>query len=402
MYDTLFIHVNLATMRPDLDAEFGAIKNVALAVKNDRIAAIDPMDDLSTAKAKQVIDCENRWMTPGLIDCHTHLVFSGNRTHEFQMRLQGKSCEEIIRASGGIISTVKTTRAASKTDLFKSAQKRLSAMKSEGVTTVEIKSGYGLDLENEVKMLRTAAQLSSENVRVSRTFLGAHALPPEFDNDADSYIDLICEEMIPKIATNRLADAVDGFCETIGFTSAQIRQVFETAKQYDLPVKLHAEQFSNQGGAALASEFGALSADHLEYISDAGVKAMAKAGTVAVLLPGAFYFLSETQKPPVDKFRERGVAMALATDCNPGSSPLTSALLTLNMGCTLFGLTPEEALAGMSRVGAQALGLSTDIGTLEVGKCADFALWDIEHPVELCYWMGANPLHMRIFAGQAE
>lgn len=400
-FDTLFINANLATMDPSIDAPYGVIENGALGVKDGRITWIGKMGDLPKYEAKDVQSREGEWITPGLVDCHTHLVFGGNRAREFEKRLQGISYAQIAREGGGIVSTVKSTRETDASDLLVDASMRLMDMTAQGVTTVEIKSGYGLDLETEIKMLEVAKTLEpEEKVRVKTTFLGAHALPPEYKGRSDAYIDLVCEVMIPRIAKLNLADAVDGFCENIGFSSAQIRRVFEAAKKHGLPVKLHAEQLTDQGGAKLAAEFGALSADHLEYVSRDGVEAMAKAGTVAVLLPGAFYYLKETQKPPIDLFRKYGVSMALATDCNPGSSPITSPLLILNMACTLFGFTPEEALAGMTREGAKALGMGEEIGTLEVGKSADLAIWDIEHPSELSYWLGNDFCPDRFLRGK--
>ena len=401
-FDTLFINANLATMNPNIDAPYGAIGKGALGVKDGRIAWIGKMDDLPKHKCKKkhIRDCEEDWITPGLVDCHTHLVFSGNRAKEFEMRLQGASYEEIARSGGGIVSTVNATREAPLRLLHLESTVRLGDMLDAGVTTVEIKSGYGLDLETEIKMLQIAKELGEKyDMRIQTTFLGAHALPPEYKDRADDYIDLVCNEMIPKIAELGLADAVDGFCENIAFSPAQIRRVFESAKKYGLPVKLHAEQLSNQGGAKLAAEFGALSADHLEYLDEDGVKAMAAAGTVAVLLPGAFYYLKETQKPPVELFRKHGVPMALATDCNPGSAPIVSPHLILNMACTLFSFTPEEALDGMTRVGAMALGLGSKVGTLELGKSADMAIWSINHPAELSYWVGKNYTPVKTFKG---
>ena len=400
-FDTLFINANLATMDPSIDAPYGAIENGALGVKDGRISWIGKMEDLPKHKAKDVRDCEEEWITPGIVDCHTHLVFGGNRAQEFEQRLKGVSYAEIAEAGGGIVSTVKATREIPADILLASAALRLIDMTAQGVTTVEIKSGYGLDLESEIKMLEVAKALGpEENVRVRTTFLGAHALPTEYKNRSDGYIGFVCEKVIPQIAALDLADAIDGFCENIGFSPAQIRRVFEAAKKHGLPVKLHAEQLSNQGGAKLAAEFGALSADHLEYIDEDGVRAMAKASTVAVLLPGAFYYLKETQKPPVGLFRKYKVPMALATDCNPGSSPITSPLLILNMACTLFGFTPEEALAGMTREGAKALGMGSEIGTLEIGKSADLAIWDIEHPSELSYWLGNDFCPDRMLRGK--
>ena len=396
--DTVFTNVNLVTFDPASREPYGALRDAVLAVDKGKITWVGEQKKAPEIKAQTKRDCKQAWMTPGLVDCHTHLVFAGNRAKEFELRLEGASYEEIARAGGGIVSTVKQTRAASEVELLKSAAARLDALKCEGVTTLEIKSGYGLNLETEMKMLRVAQQLEELDVRVQKTFLGAHATPGELESDA--YIDDVCQSMIPAIAKAKLADAVDGFCENVAFSKAQIQKVFETAKAHNLPVKLHAEQLSDQGGAELAAAFDAMSADHLEYLSADGVTAMANARTVAVLLPGAFYFLKETQVPPIDALRKAGVPIALATDCNPGSSPITSPLLVLNMACTLFGLTPEEALKGMTLNGAKALRLEHEIGSIEVGKCADLALWDIEHPSELCYWVGRNPLLTRVFNGQ--
>ena len=336
---------------------------------------------------------EGRWITPGLIDPHTHLVYAGDRAREFEMRLTGVSYEEIARRGGGIVSTVNATRAATLDELVQAATPRLHGLMREGVTLVEIKSGYGLDLDTEMRMLRAARRLGYDNtdVEVTTTFLGAHALAPEYAGRADEYIAFVCDEVMPAVAAAGLADAVDCFCERIGFTPAQTERVFTAARALGLPVKLHAEQLSEQGGAALAARHGALSADHVEYVSQAGVQAMAAAGTVAVLLPGAFYFLRETRKPPIDLFRRHGVPMALATDSNPGSSPAGSLLLMLNMACTLFMLTPEEALAGVTREAARALGRAGQVGVLAPGMQADFVLWDIDHPAELAYRIGANP-----------
>lgn len=388
-------------MNPKIDTPYGAIELGALGVKDGCIAWVGKMDGMPKYKAKDVRDCAGDWITPGLVDCHTHLVFGGNRAREFEQRLQGVSYEDIAKAGGGIVSTVKATREKTIDELREDATIRLIDMTAQGVTTVEIKSGYGLDIETEIKMLEVARALDTEEkVRVQTSFLGAHALPPEYKNDPDGYIDLVCEVMIPRISELNLADAVDGFCENIGFSTAQIRRIFDAAKKHNLPVKLHAEQLSNQGGAKLAAEYGALSADHLEYLDEDGVKAMAEAGTVAVLLPGAYYFLKEIQKPPIDLLRQYGIPMALATDCNPGSSPITAPLLILNMACTLFGFTPEEALAGMTREGAKALGLGAEIGTLEIGKSADLAIWDIEHPSELSYWLGNDFCPDRFLRGK--
>jgi imidazolonepropionase len=393
MWDTLWINANLATMEPT--SPYGHIQQGAIAVEGDRIAWVgQPADlpDTAEVSARQVIDVKGKWITPGLIDCHTHLVYAGNRAQDFEMRLQGMSYADIAKQGGGIRSTVTLTRQASEVELVNSALKRLHRLQQQGVTTVEIKSGYGLDLNNELKLLRVARTLEKQSSMTIRpTFLGAHALPPEFEGKADEYIDFVCAKVLPLVVLQELADAVDAFCETIAFSPTQVRKVFQTAKRLQLPVKLHADQLSNSGGAALAAEFNALSADHLEYTSVAGVQAMARAGTVAVLLPGAFYTLQETQLPPVDAFRQYGVPMAIATDSNPGTSPTTSPLLMLNMACTLFRLTPAEALAGMTRNGARALGCEADYGTLTPGKKADFAFWDIQHPAELAYAVGDNP-----------
>ncbi len=398
--DRLWRNARLATMTgPGL----GIVENGAVASLDGRIVFAGAASDLpATMDPIETIDCQGRWITPGLIDPHTHLVHGGDRAHEFQLRLAGAGYEEIARAGGGIVSTMAATRAASLDGLVTSALPRLDALIAEGVTTVEIKSGYGLSLEHEIKSLRAARRLGEvRDVRVRATFLGAHALPPEFAGDADGYIDRVCGEMIPAVAAEGLADAVDAFCEGIGFTQAQTQRVFEAARDHGLPVKIHAEQLSNLQGAALAAGFGALSADHLEHLDEDGVVAMARAGTVATLLPGAYYFVRETQKPPIEAFRAHGVPIALATDCNPGTSPLTSPLLVMNMAATLFRLTVEECLAGVTREAARALGLAHEIGTLEAGKRCDLAIWDIERPAELVYRMGFNPLHARVFGGRA-
>ncbi len=403
MWDTLWVDTNLATMTPG-GKPYGEIQRGAVAAKDGKIAWVGFAADLpghAVDLAHEVRRCDNAWITPGLVDCHTHLVFGGDRAREFEMRLQGKSYEEIARAGGGIVSTVAATRAASREELVASAAKRLSGLTREGVTTVEIKSGYGLDLENEIKMLEAAGELGARSdVRVKRTFLGLHALPPEFKDDRAAYVQLVADVMIPAIASEGLADAVDAFCENIGFTAEEVDYVFSAAVANGLAVKLHAEQLSNQNGAALAARYQALSADHLEYLDDSGIAAMAAAGTVAVLLPGAFYFLRETQLPPIAAMRAAGVHMAVASDCNPGTSPMTSPLAALNMACTLFRLTPEEALAGITREGARALGILDDVGTLEVGKACDLAVWDVKSPAELSYWLGAPLLRERVFAGR--
>jgi imidazolonepropionase len=389
MHDAVWLNANLATMA---GAEpYGAIRDGALAATGGRISWVGPRSAWKQ-KAAREIDARGAWITPGLVDCHTHLVHAGNRANEFEMRLQGASYEEIARAGGGIVSTVKQTRAASEDDLVALAQARLAQWIAEGTAVVEVKSGYGLDRDTELKMLRAARRL--QGVTVKTTFLGAHALPAEFKGRPDAYIDFACDVM-PEAG----ADAVDAFCEGIGFSVSQVEKVFKRAKEQGIPVKLHADQLSDLGGAALAAKYGALSADHLEYANAAGVKAMAQAGTVAVLLPGAFYFLREKQLPPVQALRRHGVPIALATDNNPGSSPLTSPLLTMNLACTLFRLTPEESLAGFTRHGARALGMQATHGTLEVGKQADLALWAVRTPAELAYAMGANPCTGRVISG---
>lgn len=396
----VWTNARLATMAADADAPYGAIEDGVVVARNGRIVFAGPRAELSSFGQAEVIDCEGRWITPGLIDCHTHLVYGGDRAHEFELRLKGASYEEIARAGGGIVSSVKATRAANEDELFASADKRLAALIAEGVTTVEIKSGYGLDIDSEVKVLAVARRLGRERpVGVQTSFLGAHAVPAEFKGRQSDYVDLVCGPMLDAVAGQNLADAVDVFCEGIAFSPEETARVFTAAKAKGLAVKIHAEQLSNLGGAALAAGFGALSADHLEHLDEAGVIAMAKAGTVAVVLPGAFYFLRETVKPPIELLRQHGVPIALATDANPGTSPLTSPLLTMNMGCTLFRLTPEEALAGMTRNAALALGLQDEIGTLEAGKACDLAIWEIERPAELAYRIGFNPLHTRIRNG---
>lgn len=395
-------NARLATLAGTLPG-LGIVEKGAVAVENGRIVFAGPEADLpSDFRARaEMVDCGGRWITPGLIDCHTHLVHAGNRASEFEMRLAGATYEEVARAGGGIVSSVKALRAASEDELVRESLPRLDALMAEGVTTVEIKSGYGLDLENEQKSLRAARRLGEERpVTVKTSFLGAHALPPEAAGDKDAYIERVATEMLPAIAAEGLADAVDGFCEGIAFSPGQIVRVFDAARAHNLPVKLHADQLSDLGGAALAARSGALSADHLEYTDEAGAAAMAAAGTVAVLLPGAFYFIRETKKPPVDLFRRHSVKMAVATDCNPGTSPLTSLLLTMNMAATLFGVTVEECIAGVTREAARALGLLGETGTLEPGKWADLAIWDIEAPAELVYRMGLNPLHTRVWRGQ--
>jgi len=400
--DFLWLNVHLATMTAA--DPYGTIKDGAIGIHGDKIAWIGKRTDLPAdlkSGVAEVVDGQNGWITPGLVDCHTHLVHAGSRAREFELRLQGATYEEIARQGGGIRSTVAATRKADEKSLFEQSASRLMALMQEGVTTIEIKSGYGLDLETELRMLRVARQLGEKYpVTTVPTYLGAHALPPEFERRSDDYIDLVCQTVMPQIAARKLAVAVDAFCENIGFTPEQTERVFKTAKKLGLAVKLHAEQLSDLQGAVLAARYGALSADHLEHVSEEGVKAMAASGTIAVLLPGAFYFLRETRLPPVDLLRRHKVPIALSTDCNPGSSPTTSLLLMLNMACTLFKMTPEEALAGITRNGARALGLEERIGTLEAGKDADFVLWDIAEPAELAYRMGFNPLNQVVRHGK--
>ncbi len=398
-WDAIWLNAHLATM---VGGEYGVIEHGALAVRDGRIAWLGAQADLPAGwQAQTEHDAHGAWITPGLIDCHTHIVYAGNRSHEFEARLNGVAYEEIARQGGGIRSTVRATRLADEVALFTQSLPRVQRLLSEGVTTLEIKSGYGLTLEDEAKMLRVARRIGAEcGVRVCTTFLGAHAVPPEFDGDADAYITHIVDTMLPELVSMGLVDAVDAFCERIGFSAAQTERVFAAARAYGLPVKLHAEQLSDQGGAALVARYGGLSADHLEFLSEAGVAAMAQAGTVAVLLPGAFYFLRETQLPPIEALRTAGVPLAVSTDCNPGTSPLTSILLAMNMACTLFKLTPQEALAGVTCHAARALGLHESVGQLRVGYAADFALWDIERPANLSYAMGLNPCVATVCGGQ--
>jgi len=403
-WDGLWVDAHLATMAPGGDP-YGTVRDGAIAVAGGRIAWVGPRRDLppgAEARARRVHDGRGLWITPGLVDCHTHLVYAGDRAHEFELRLEGATYEAIAKAGGGILSTVAATRAAGEDALVESAAGRLAALLAEGVTTVEIKSGYGLDVETEARMLAAARRLGETYpVTVRTTFLGAHALPPEFEGRSGAYIEMVCEAALPAAHGRGLVDAVDAFCERIGFTAAETERVFVKARALGLPVKLHAEQLSDLGGAALAARYQALSADHLEWLSEEGVAAMAQAGTVAVLLPGAFYFLRETKLPPVAALRAAGVPIALASDSNPGSSPVTSLLLMLNMACTFFRLTPAEALAGVTREGARALGMGATHGTLEAGKAADFVLWDIERPAELAYRIGHNPRRQVVRGGEA-
>ena len=392
--DLLFTNVHLATML----GGYGELVDAALAVKDGRIAWIGPR--AQAPRAAREVDCGGAWMTPGLVDCHTHIVHAGNRSNEWEARLNGASYEDIARQGGGIMSTVRATREADVDALVAASLPRVRAMLREGVTTLEIKSGYGLELEAEARMLRAARRIGELlPVRVRTTFLGAHALPPEFAGRADDYVLEVCERMLPQLAQQGLVDAVDAFCERIGFSNAQTGRIFAAARALGLPVKLHAEQLSDQQGAALVARFGGLSADHLEYLTPEGIAAMAEAGTVAVLLPGAYYFLRETTPPPVAALREAGVPMAVSTDCNPGTSPMTSLLLAMNMACTLWRLTPREALLGTTANAARALGLQDEIGTLEAGKQADLALWDIARPADLAYAIGFNPCKAVFKAG---
>jgi imidazolonepropionase len=397
--DKIWRNARIATMEEG-ETPYGAIDVGAIAAADGKIVWVGSEADMPDFQSGEMADLEGRWVTPGLIDCHTHLVYGSNRALEFEQRLNGATYEEISRSGGGIVSTVAATRSCTESELLDQALPRLDHLIAEGVTTVEIKSGYGLDVETEKKILRVAGELSKQRrVRVSRTFLGAHALPAEAGGDKDAYITTVCEEQLPAVVEAGLADSVDAFCDSIGFTYEQTRRVFDAAKSFGLPVRLHAEQLTDQSGAKLAAEFGALSADHLEYLSEASAISMGQAGTVAVLLPGAFYFLRDTKVPPIDLMRKHGVAMAVATDSNPGSSPLTSILLALNMACTLFRMTPEETLAGATRNAARALGIGDDVGTVSAGKVCDLAVWDINSPAELSYAMGFNPLYMRICGG---
>jgi imidazolonepropionase len=398
----VWTNARIATMAADAAVPYGLMDDGALAVEDGRIAWVGPRGELPANLRSRATehDAQGALVTPGLIDCHTHMVYGGDRAREFEARLNGASYEEIARSGGGIVATVTATREADEASLLRQSQRRLRALLAEGLTTVEIKSGYGLALEAEAKCLRVARTLGElERVSVRTTFLGAHALPPEFAGRGDDYITEVCR-MMRELQAQGLVDAVDAFCETIGFSPAQTRRVFEQARALDLPVKLHAEQLSDSAGAELAASYGALSSDHLEWLSESGARAMAQAGSVAVLLPGAFYFLRETRVPPIALLRQHGVPIAVSTDCNPGTSPCTSLLLMLNMACTLFRLTPEEALAGVTRNAAQALGLA-DRGVLAPGLRADFVLWDAGSPAELSYAMGLNPCRATFVEGQA-
>lgn len=391
-WDSLWINATIVTCEDG----YGLIDDAAIAIKDAKIAWIGSMSALPgepDTLASRLYDVQQRCITPGLIDCHTHLVYAGNRAHEFEMRLQGATYEEIAKQGGGIQSTVTATRAASEDALFIQSFKRAEALSASGVTTVEIKSGYGLDLDTELKMLRVAKRIEDMlPLTVKRTFLGAHTIPNEYKNKADDYITYVCDTMLPIIAKEKLADSVDVFCEKIAFNADQTERVFIAAQKLGLNIKCHAEQLSDMGATALSAKYNALSVDHLEHVSDAGIKAIAQSGTVAVLLPGAFYFLCETKLPPITVLRKHNVLMAIATDCNPGTSPVTSLLLMLNMACTLFRLTPQEALLGVTRHAAMALGIEKSCGTLTVGKVADMAVWDVKHPSELAYYVGGELL----------
>lgn len=401
-WDLLIINANLATLVGD---GYGEIRTGALAISNGRIAWLGAVAELPGAPAdcaEEVTSAGGMWLTPGLVDCHTHLMFAGHRAEEFEQRLGGMSYQEIAARGGGIRSTVSATREATDAQLLDATAGRLRHLQAEGVTTVEIKSGYGLDAEQELRLLRAIRRLDDRSpLTVQATLLGAHAVPPEFDGRADDYIAMLCDEVLPLAVEEGLADQVDAYLEPgIGFERAQVERMFSVAQEAGLDLRLHADQFSDAGGAALAAELGARSADHLEYADPAAMTVMAAAGTVAVLLPGAFYFLGEQQRPPIDAMREAGVRMAVATDANPGSSPLTSMIAAMNMACVLLGLTPAEALRGATVNAAHALGMAADIGSLEVGKQADLALWDIEHPAELCYWLGGRRCRQSYIAGQ--
>lgn len=403
LWDGLLLDCRLATLA-DNGAAYGAIEKAALGWKDGVIAFAGPQSALPgkpSELAANVASARNAWITPGLIDCHTHLVFAGNRAAEFEQRLNGASYEEIARRGGGIVSTVTKTRAASEDELFAQSVPRARALARDGVTTLETKSGYGLNLESEIKMLRVARRIGNElGITVRSTFLGAHALPPDFAGRQSDYVDEVCVRMLPAVAHARLADAVDAFCEGIAFTPSEVRRVFEQARALGLRVKLHADQLSDLDGAALAAEFGALSADHLEYTNEDGVRAMAASGTIAVMLPAAFYTLRETKLPPIAQLREHGVPMAVASDLNPGTSPILSLRHAMNMACTLFRLTPEEALRGATVNAARALGLS-DRGTLQSGKRADFVVWAIDDPAELSYWIGGDLIRDVRIAGRS-
>ena len=402
-WDQVWIDVNVATMDTNIQGAYGVIHQAAIAVKDGKIAWVGPRSELPEfdVLATPVYRGKGGWITPGLIDAHTHLVFAGNRAHEFEQRLQGATYAEIARAGGGIISTVNACRDADEAELFELGRQRLNALAREGVTTVEIKSGYGLNTETELKLLRVARELGEHHhIDVCTTFLGAHAIPPEYKDNADAYIDLVINDMLPAVIAENLADAVDVFCENIAFSIEQTERVLTAAKQAGLQIKLHAEQLTNMGGSALAAKLGAKSVDHIEFLDEAGVKAISESGTCATLLPGAFYFLRETQLPPIELLRQYKVPMVIASDFNPGSSPICSTLLMLNMACTLFRLTPEEALQGVTINAAKALGIDNNVGSISIGKQADFCLWDITTPAQLAYAYGVNPCKTVVKKGQ--
>jgi len=400
-YDRLITDCHVAAMTEGGEP-YGAIEDAAILIKDGRIAWVGPRAGLPVHKAVETDRLGGRWVTPGLVDCHTHLVFGGDRSGEFEQRLEGATYEEIARAGGGIVSSVRATREESEDQLYASALARLEGLKATGVTTVEIKSGYGLDHDSELKMLRVARRIGREaGVRVRTSYLGLHAVPPEHKADRAVYVDKAVGEILPAAHAEGLVDAVDAYCEPIAFLVEEVSRLFDKAEELGLPVKLHADQLSDGGGAALAARYQALSADHIEHTTEAGVKAMAEAGVVAVLLPGAFLMLRETQAPPIDLLRRHGVRMAVATDCNPGTSPVASMTAAINLACVQFRLTPEEALAGATRNAARALGLQDEIGTLEAGKAADLAVWDISRPAELAYWLGKPLLNRRYLAGRA-
>ncbi|MGE6570351.1 imidazolonepropionase [Shewanella vesiculosa] len=402
-WDQVWIDVNVATMDTNIQGAYGVIPQAAIAVKDGKIAWVGPRSELPEfdVLATPVYRGKGGWITPGLIDAHTHLVFAGNRAHEFEQRLQGATYAEIARAGGGIISTVNACRDADEAELFELGRQRLNALAREGVTTVEIKSGYGLNTETELKLLRVARELGEHHhIDVCTTFLGAHAIPPEYKDNADAYIDLVINDMLPAVIAENLADAVDVFCENIAFSLEQTERVLTAAKKAGLQIKLHAEQLTNMGGSALAAKLGAKSVDHIEFLDEAGVKAISESGTCATLLPGAFYFLRETQLPPIELLRQYKVPMVIASDFNPGSSPICSTLLMLNMACTLFRLTPEEALQGVTINAAKALGIDNNVGSISIGKQADFCLWDITTPAQLAYAYGVNPCKTVVKKGQ--
>ena len=399
-WDLLLTDARVATMR-DGDVAYGAIEDGAVAISEGTIAWVGPQSELPNNTAGETRSIHHQWITPALIDCHTHLVFGGDRAAEFEQRLQGASYEDIALSGGGIMSTVRATRAESHDQLFKSAMQRAHALACDGVATIEIKSGYGLDIDNEIKMLEVARRIGEETeLTIKTTLLAAHTVPTEFEDNAEGYIDLICEQLLPVVAERGLADAVDAYCESIAFTPEQVARVFTRAQELGLPLKLHADQLSDFGGAGLAAKFGALSADHLEHASVSGIRAMSQAGTIAVLLPGAFVTLNQEKVPPIDEMRAHNISIAVATDCNPGTSPLNSVRESMALASRVFRLTPEESLAGTTRVAAHALGLGEDRGTIEIGKRADVAVWNVEHPRELSYWLGTQPLSSLLIAGR--